>query len=43
LSSQSWADVVRHSSLPAVVLPRPSPRCCVESNINGSLDSLFQS
>jgi hypothetical protein len=34
---------VPHSSLPDAVPPRPSPRCCKEFNVNGSLDSLFQS
>jgi hypothetical protein len=34
---------VRHSSLPDAVPPRPSPRFCKEFNVNGSLDSLFQS
>jgi hypothetical protein len=42
-SSRSWADIMHHSSLPAAVPQRPSPRCCEESNINNSLDSLFQS
>jgi hypothetical protein len=32
---------VRHSSLPDVVPPRSSPRCCEVFNVNGILDSLF--
>jgi hypothetical protein len=36
-SSCSWAEVVGHSSLRAMVLPRPSPRCCEDA----SSDSVF--
>jgi hypothetical protein len=42
-SSRSWAGIVHHSSLPAAVPPRPSPRCCEEVNVSGTSDSLFQS
>jgi hypothetical protein len=41
--SRSWADVVRHSSLHAAVLPRPSPRGCDDFNVNARLDSFFES
>jgi hypothetical protein len=40
-SSQSWAEVMSHSSLRAVTPPSSSPRCCEEFNLNASLDSLF--
>jgi hypothetical protein len=43
LLSRSWAEVVGHSSVLAVVPPIPSPRCCEEFSVNTSLDSLFQS
>jgi hypothetical protein len=36
-SSCSWAEVMGHSSLRAMVLPRPSPRCCEDA----SSDSVF--
>jgi hypothetical protein len=41
--SRNWVEVVCHSSLRAAVPPRPSPRCCEESNETASLDSVFRS
>jgi hypothetical protein len=42
-SYRSWAKVVCHSSLRAVVALRTSPRCWEELNVNASLDSSFRS
>jgi hypothetical protein len=41
LLSQSWAEVVCHSSLRAEVPPRPSPKGYEEFSVNAGLDSLF--
>lgn len=41
-ASRSWAEVVCRSSLPTTLMPRPSPRCCEEFDVNASLDSRFQ-
>jgi hypothetical protein len=39
--SRSWAEVICHSSLSAMVPPALPPRCCEEFNGNASSDSVF--
>jgi hypothetical protein len=41
--SQSWVEVVCHSSLRAAAPSGLSPRGCEEVNVNAGLDSLVQS